>query len=121
MLVVVENWQPDNLFFSPDAVKLLDFGLVKKQNTREGGQRLTSDEQLLGTPLYMSPEAYTDPATVDTRADLFALGAVTYFLLVGEPTFKGKTAVEVGAHICTRPQSRLRSALTFRSPNPSPP
>ncbi|HEY3123448.1 MAG TPA: hypothetical protein VGK70_05235, partial [Thermoanaerobaculia bacterium] len=45
--------------------------------------------------LYMAPEGMSDPSKVDARADLFALGAVGYFLLTGSSPFPGRTAIEV--------------------------
>jgi serine/threonine protein kinase len=79
----------------PDVVKVLDFGLVKaldeaKQARQSGG--------LAGTPLYMSPEAIQSPGTVDARSDLYAVGAVGYFLLTGKPVFQAGSLVELCQH-----------------------
>jgi CHASE1-domain containing sensor protein len=92
----------------PDFLKVLDFGLVKDIGAGEplpeaaaaigdGDAGLSQDGSLLGTPLYMAPEAMSDPAKVDVRADVFALGAVGYFLLTGASPFPGRTALEVFA------------------------
>jgi serine/threonine-protein kinase len=92
----------------PDFLKVLDFGLVKDLGSVEPGAGgevardrleadLSQDGSLLGTPLYMAPEGMTDPSGVDARADLFALGAVGYFLLTGRSPFPGRTAIEVFA------------------------
>ena len=92
----------------PDFLKVLDFGLVKDIGSIEhtaggsaaGGQgdaALSQGGSLLGTPLYMAPEGMSDPSSVDPRADLFALGAVGYFLLAGRSPFPGRTAIEVFA------------------------
>jgi serine/threonine-protein kinase len=51
-----------------------------------------------GTPLYLSPEAITAADRLDGRADLYALGAVGYFLLAGRNVFEGATVVDVCAH-----------------------
>ena len=56
---------------------------------------LSQDGSLLGTPLYMAPEGMSDPTLVDVRSDIFALGAVGYFLLTGKSPFPGRTAIEV--------------------------
>ncbi len=87
----------------PDVAKLLDFGLVKEL----GGQddvELTKDSALTGTPQYLCPESLTAPDAVDGRGDLYALGAVGYFLLTGQPVFEGATMVEVcGHHLHSEP------------------
>ncbi|MBP7395265.1 MAG: serine/threonine protein kinase, partial [Zoogloea sp.] len=70
-----------------DFVKVLDFGLVKQiggGDTRD----LTAHMRILGTPLYMSPERIRNPADADTRADIYALGAVGFFLLTGKRLFE---------------------------------
>jgi serine/threonine-protein kinase len=72
----------------PDVIKVLDFGLV----TDLGATADAADhdpELLLGTPHYMAPEAITPPIQVDARTDLYALGAVGYFLLTGSVPFDG--------------------------------
>ena len=48
-----------------------------------------------GTPMYLAPEANTTPEAVDERTDIYALGAVAYFLLAGHDVFSGETVVEV--------------------------
>ena len=71
----------------PDVVKVLDFGLVKAvDDQKQAG--LTQQASLTGTPLYMSPEAIQLPNSVDARSDLYAVGAVGYFLLTGHPVFE---------------------------------
>ncbi|MBX3190383.1 MAG: serine/threonine protein kinase [Labilithrix sp.] len=77
----------------PDVVKVLDFGLVKE--TQQVGPAMSAVNTLLGTPHYMAPEAIVDPAKVDARTDLYAIGATAYFLLTGKRVFDGKSIVEV--------------------------
>jgi tRNA A-37 threonylcarbamoyl transferase component Bud32 len=78
-----------------DMAKVVDFGLVKdvegdptKEAAAEGGR-------IVGTPLYLSPEAIAQAETVDARSDLYALGCVAYFLLTGHHVFDGQTPMAV--------------------------
>jgi len=88
----------------PDVAKLVDFGLVKDLAST-GDAELTRSESITGTPLYMSPESLTSPEEVDARSDIYALGAVGYYLLTGEHVFVGKSLVEVcGHHLHTDPE-----------------
>ncbi len=77
-----------------DLVKVLDFGLVKAFGG-EQDDRLTASHSLTGTPSYMSPEAIAHPDTIDARTDIYAVGAVGYFLLTGTPVFTGDGLVEL--------------------------
>jgi serine/threonine-protein kinase len=63
------------------------------------------DHLILGTPLFLAPEAIAEPEHVDGRSDLYACGAVAYFLLTGQPVFDGATLVEICSHhMYTQPQ-----------------
>src|SRR5262245_29174673 len=91
----------------PDVVKVLDFGLVRaldesKQSRQSGG--------LTGTPLYMSPEAIQTPDLVDACSDLYAVGAVGYLLLTGQPVFRAATLVE----LCQQHSTTIPEAPTQR-------
>jgi len=113
----------------PDFLKILDFGLVKDigvvETETEVGDgpepaddaALSQDGSLLGTPLYMAPEGMSDPTKIDARADLFALGAVGYYLLSGSSPFPGRTAIEV----FTRERHGPPAPLAEASRNPVPP
>src|SRR5262249_22607654 len=71
-------------------VKVIDFGVAKAINQRLSEHTLqTGFHQLIGTPLYMSPEqAEMSPLDVDTRADIYALGVLLYELLTGSTAFE---------------------------------
>ena len=87
-----------------DVVKVLDFGLVREFRS-DGSVTGSNLDILVGTPLYLSPEAILSPAQLDSRADIYALGALAYVLLTGSPPFAGRTLVELcGHHLHTRPQ-----------------
>jgi serine/threonine-protein kinase len=105
--------KPANIFLCqrggmPDVVKVLDFGLVKQVN-QEGNPDQSNLNTLVGTPLYMSPEAVVSPLRIDRRSDLYSLGAVGYFLLCGAPVFSGQTIVEVySQHLHSPPEPPSR-------------
>src|SRR6185369_15742883 len=85
-------------------VKIFDFGLVKKIDAGPDQAALTLVNAITGTPLYLAPESITGPDHVDVCIDIYALGAVGYFLLTGTPPFDGRTVVEIcGHHLHTKP------------------
>ena len=91
--------KPANIFVTRrggifDFIKLLDFGLVKALDESRQA-RLTSTGALAGTPLYLSPEAIERPDSVDARSDLYAVGAVGYFLLTGTPVFDSQNVMQI--------------------------
>jgi serine/threonine-protein kinase len=97
-----------------DVVKVLDFGLVK--DIRPGDDsRVTQANTISGTPFYLSPEAIRTPESIDARADLYAVGAVGYFLLTGKVVFEGDSFIEIcGHHLHSAPvapSQRLGKAL----------
>ncbi|MEM9192081.1 MAG: serine/threonine-protein kinase [Myxococcota bacterium] len=81
----------------PDTAKVLDFGLVKSIET-SGDAAVTQANAIVGTPHYLAPEAIKDSEGVSAAADVYALGAVGYFLLTGQEVFQGKSIIE----ICSR-------------------
>ncbi len=88
-----------------DVVKLLDFGLVKEFEV-DDEVKLTAASALVGTPQYMAPESILDPDSVDARIDIYALGAVAYYLLAGVDVFQGKSVLEIcGKHLHAPPES----------------
>jgi len=72
-----------------DVVKVLDFGLVKQVSGAQT-RDLTGTLRILGTPLYMSPERIRNPADADARADIYALGAVGFFLADRAPSVRDR-------------------------------
>jgi serine/threonine-protein kinase len=104
-----------------DLVKVVDFGLVKVVGgTANSGSTaeppLTVADAITGTPLYIAPETLLDPNAVDARADLYAVGAVGYWLLTGTHVFGGSSIVEVCAHhlhsVPEPPSARLRAPVS---------
>jgi hypothetical protein len=78
----------------PDFVKVLDFGLVKAAESDEA-TKITQANAILGTPHYMAPEAIERPESVSALSDIYAIGAVGYFLVTGTPVFTGKTVMDI--------------------------
>jgi serine/threonine-protein kinase len=109
--------KPANIFLCrlggiADVVKVLDFGLVK-QLTSDATIMHSNLNTLVGTPLYLSPESITAPEQLDARSDLYALGAVAYFLLSGTPMFSARSVVEIcSMHLHTEPQPLSQRAAS---------
>jgi serine/threonine-protein kinase len=90
--LVHRDLKPANIFVAIrggefDVAKVLDFGLVKQSG--EGIAELTSDMVVSGTPAYMAPEQAMGERQLDGRADIYAIGAIVYFMLTGRPPFDG--------------------------------
>jgi hypothetical protein len=97
--LVHRDIKPANIFLTrrggvQDFVKVLDFGLAKALDGQDKAN-VTNPNALMGTPLYLSPEAVNQPDSVDGRSDVYAVGAVGYFLLTGSPVFTGATVMEI--------------------------
>jgi serine/threonine-protein kinase len=91
--------KPSNIFAArrgglEDVAKLLDFGLVRPVATTRVAH-LSEEGQILGTPLFMSPEQATGARELDERSDIYSLGAVAYYLLAGRPPFEGEGGIAV--------------------------
>jgi serine/threonine-protein kinase len=86
-----------------DTAKLLDFGLVLPCGNQDG-EKLTQEGAIPGTPAYMSPEQADGQRQLDSRSDIYSVGALAYFLLTGEPPFAGRSAIKMlGAHLYESP------------------
>jgi serine/threonine-protein kinase len=103
--IVHRDIKPENLFLTSlggehDFVKVLDFGIAKVTDV---DSTMTGTGWVLGTPAWLSPEA-AQGKEVDVRSDVYALGAVLYFLLSGSPPFDCENAaMTMMAHISRTP------------------
>ena len=118
--LVHRDIKPENLMVCVhggefDVVKILDFGLVK--NVAEPHTRdLTRTLKLLGTPLYMAPERFKSAGDVDARADIYAIGAVAFFMLTGRDVFESVDDLELANKVLNDPPPRPSTA----APQPLP-
>jgi serine/threonine-protein kinase len=89
--IVHRDLKPSNLFISEAAgkrmVKVLDFGISKESSKTDSGAPLTSTDNLLGTPQYMSPEQVRASKDVDARSDIWSIGVILYELLTARRPF----------------------------------
>jgi hypothetical protein len=101
--LVHRDIKPANILLSevggiPDFAKVVDFGLVKDV-TGADDLRLTREDVFAGTPQYLAPETIESGMSSDPRSDLYALGAVAYYLLTGTPVFEGRLVEVIQSHL----------------------
>lgn len=119
--IVHRDLKPENIYITKDEegrvlAKILDFGLAKFYAPMDGGNtaqaRLTREGAVFGTPAYMSPEQVRGQGAVDARADLWALGCITYESLTGRTVWATEQGVAMTfAQIANAP---LPDPLTLR-------
>ncbi|MFP6649442.1 MAG: serine/threonine-protein kinase [Pirellulaceae bacterium] len=111
--IVHRDIKPHNLLVtSSGTVKVLDLGLVSLKTDdekKESSESLTANNQIIGTVDYMSPEQAEDVHTVDLRADIYSLGCTLYRILIDEPPFGGKNAIQKLMAHRTHPIPSLRA------------
>ena len=114
--IVHRDIKPENILLQGGHALVADFGIALAVQ-QAGGQRMTQTGLSLGTPQYMAPEQAMGEKGVDLRADIYALGAVTYEMLTGEPPFTGSTVQAIVARVLTE---EPRGIATQRKAVPEP-
>src|SRR5262249_14078012 len=109
--------KPGNIMLTKSGAKLLDFGLAKLKSADLSGTsptRVSADEAItaqgtiLGTLQYMAPEQLEGRET-DSRADIFAFGAVLYEMVTGKKAFDGQSQASIIAKILEIDPAPVRS------------
>jgi serine/threonine protein kinase/TPR repeat protein len=117
--VVHRDVKPQNVMLEAETgrVLLVDFGLIKRDRLRaawstQDRQSLTQEGTTLGTPSFMPPEQVSEEyGRVDARSDVYALGALLYFLLTGRKPFDGESTVNVLMKVMSSPAPDPRAAV----------
>ncbi len=107
--IVHRDLKPQNVWLQPDPavlggerVKILDFGIAKLVDDF-GSALQTHSMQMLGTPMYMSPEQCRSSAKVDARSDIYALGCMLFELVCGRTPFEGDSGELIAMHQLVAP------------------
>ena len=105
--VIHRDIKPENVLLHDGQALVADFGIALAAS-KAGGTRMTETGMSLGTPHYMSPEQAMGEREITARSDVYALGAMTYEMLLGEPPFTGPTAQAIVAKVMTEKPAPLR-------------
>ena len=114
MQLVHRDIKPGNIMISSEGeIKLADLGIAKSSGGSGMTMSLTMEGTMIGTPEYASPEQCRDARSVDTRADIYSLGATMYEMLTGVRPFSGANAFDTVAKVLQEPLVGVRQ----RNPN----
>jgi eukaryotic-like serine/threonine-protein kinase len=110
--IIHRDLKPANVFLATrgrhrDVVKVLDFGIAKLAQSSTDVQTKTG--AVFGSPLYMAPEQLRDAKSVDSLADVYALGGILYAMLAGHPPFDAPTLQQLFYDIVSSPPVPLRT------------
>src|SRR5687767_10476432 len=103
--IIHRDIKPENILLQGDHALVADFGIALAVQ-QAGGSRMTQTGLSLGTPQYMSPEQAMGEKVIDARTDIYALGAVTYEMLTGDPPFTGSSVQAIVAKVVSAEPER---------------
>ncbi len=103
--IIHRDIKPENILLHDGRALVADFGIALAASS--AGGRMTETGMSLGTPHYMSPEQAMGDRELTPRSDVYALGAMTYEMLLGEPPFTGPTAQSIVAKVMTEKPAGL--------------
>ena len=113
--IVHRDIKPENILLQDGQALVADFGIALAVQ-QAGGSRMTQTGMSLGTPAYMSPEQAMGERDLGARSDVYALGAMTYEMLTGEPPFTGPNSQAIVAKVLTETPPPLRPKRPTVSP-----
>jgi len=105
--IVHRDIKPENILLQDGQALVADFGIALAVQ-QAGGSRMTQTGMSLGTPAYMSPEQAMGERELGARSDVYALGAMTYEMLTGEPPFTGPNSQAIVAKVLTEQPLPIR-------------
>ena len=107
--IIHRDLKPANLFVAKRAdgspvVKVIDFGISKMADPTTGTDvEMTKTDVMMGSPVYMAPEQMISARDVDERADVWSLGVILHYLVMGQQPFKGASVTQLYASIIEGP------------------
>ena len=99
--IVHRDIKPENILLHDGQALVADFGISLAVSRSDSSARMTETGMSLGTPSYMAPEQAMGEREITQKADIYALGAVLYEMLTGDPPFTGSTAQAIVARMVT--------------------
>jgi len=114
--VVHRDIKPENVLLHDGSALVADFGIALAVSAA-GGPRMTQTGLSLGTPSYMSPEQAMGERVIDGRTDIYAVGAMLYEMLIGEPPFTGPTAQAIVSRVLSEEPRSPTSQRKMVPPN----